>query len=62
MPCLSILPRTTSWAKYINKLAADREMLKKLQDNLYEYVKDKYSLAKVCEDRVNYYKSLVDKQ
>lgn len=47
------------WAKYINKLAADRDMLKKLQDNLYEYVKDKYSLSHVCEDRVKVYKSLV---
>ena len=36
------------WAKYINRLADDREMLKKLQDNLYNFVKDRYSLAEVC--------------
>jgi glycosyltransferase involved in cell wall biosynthesis len=47
------------WAKYINKLADDREMLKKLQDNLYEFVKDRYSLDTVCKDRVKLYKKLV---
>ena len=49
------------WAKYINKLANDRDMLKKLQDNLYEFVKDKYSMETVCRDRVEFYKSLVSK-
>jgi glycosyltransferase involved in cell wall biosynthesis len=47
------------WAKYINKLADDREMLKKLQDNLYEFVKDRYSLDTVCKERVKLYKKLV---
>jgi glycosyltransferase involved in cell wall biosynthesis len=50
------------WAKYINKLADDREMLKKLQDNLYNFVKDRYSLAEVCRQRVEFYKSLVNKE
>lgn len=49
------------WAKYINKLADDREMLKKLQTNLSKYIEERYSLAKVCEDRVNLYKSIVQK-
>ena len=49
------------WTKYINKLAADPEMLKKLQDNLYNYVKDRYSIAAVCAERVKLYKSIVDK-
>ena len=49
------------WAKYINKLADDREMLKKLQDNLAEFVKANYSLEKVCKDRVEFYKKLVNK-
>ena len=50
------------WAKYINKLADDREMLKKLQDNLYNYVKDKYSLDTICKQRVEFYKKIVNKQ
>jgi glycosyltransferase involved in cell wall biosynthesis len=49
------------WAKYINKLADDREMLKKLQDNLAEFVKANYSIDKVCKDRVECYKKLVNK-
>ena len=50
------------WAKYINKLADDREMLKKLQDNLYNYVKDRYSLDTICKQRVEFYKKLVNKE
>jgi glycosyltransferase involved in cell wall biosynthesis len=49
------------WAKYINRLADDRDMLKKLQDNLYNFVKDRYSLAEVCRQRVEFYKTLVNK-
>lgn len=49
------------WAKYINKLADDREMLKKLQDNLYEFVKDRYSLDTICKQRVEFYKKIVNK-
>ena len=50
------------WAKYINKLADDREMLKKLQDNLYNFVKDRYSLDTICKQRVEFYKKLVNKE
>lgn len=50
------------WAKYINKLANDPEMLKKLQDNLYNLVKDQYSLETVCKERVALYKKLVGKE
>ena len=49
------------WAKYITKLVEDRDMLKKLQDNLYETVKDTYSLDTVCKQRVELYKRLVNK-
>ena len=48
------------WAKYINKLADDREMLKKLQDNLYNFVKDRYSLETVCKQRMELYKKIVE--
>jgi glycosyltransferase involved in cell wall biosynthesis len=49
------------WVKYINKLAENPDMLKKLQDNLYNYVKDKYSIDAVCKQRVEFYKSIVKK-
>jgi len=49
------------WAKYINKLAEDRDMLKRLQDNLRKFVLENYSMAHVCEQRVEFYKSLVNK-
>jgi len=35
-------------------------MLKKLQDNLYNLVKDKYSISTVCKDRVKLYKELAN--
>lgn len=47
------------WAKYINKLANDRDMLHKLQKNLHEFVKDRYSLEAVCKERVKLYKKIV---
>ena len=49
------------WVKYINKLAENPDMVKKLQDNLYNYVKDKYSIDAVCKQRVEFYKSIVKK-
>ena len=50
------------WAKYINKLAEDRNMLKKLQDNLAKFVEENYSVDKVCKDRVELYKKIVNKE
>lgn len=50
------------WAKYINKLAEDRDMLKRLQDNLAKFVEENYSLEKICKDRVELYKKLVNKE
>lgn len=47
------------WAKYITKLVNDREMVKKLQDNLYDTVKDKFSLDTVCKQRVEMYQKLL---
>ena len=49
------------WAKYVMKLANDRDMLHKLQDNLYEFVKDRYSLEAVTKKRVELYKSLINR-
>jgi glycosyltransferase involved in cell wall biosynthesis len=49
------------WAKYITRLVNDREMLSKLQHNLHETVKDKYSLSTVCEQRVKEYLNILGK-
>ena len=49
------------WAKYINKLANDRDMLHNLQNNLHDYITERYSLEAVCKDRVELYKKLVNK-
>lgn len=48
------------WVKYINKLAANPDMVKKLQENLYNYVKDRYSIAAVCKERAEFYKKIVN--
>lgn len=48
------------WAKYINKLANDRDMLHKLQKNLHEFVMANYTLEKVCAERVELYRKIVE--
>ena len=47
------------WAKNINFLAEHPEYVERLKENLYNFVKNKYSLEKVCEERVNVYKDIV---
>lgn len=49
------------WVKYINKLANNPDMVKKLQDNLAEYVKPVYSLENICKERIEAYKKFVTK-
>lgn len=49
------------WVKYINRLADDLSLVRKLKDNLYNTVKDKYSLEAVSKERVKLYKELVNK-
>lgn len=49
------------WAKYIERLANDNEMLIKLQNNLYDTVKTKYSLETVCKNRVEQYLEIMKK-
>lgn len=46
------------WVKYINKLADNPDMVKKLQTNMYNHVKDIYSLEAVCKERVKLYREL----
>lgn len=47
------------WGKYINKLDEDRDMLKRLQDNLHEHVMKTYTTEVVCKKRVEEYKKLL---
>ena len=49
------------WAKYVEKLINSPELVKQLQDNLYRDVHEKYDLANVTKDRVEFYKSIVKK-
>ena len=49
------------WGKYINMLVKNPDMLKKLQDNLYNFVKDRYSLDTICKQRVEFYKKIARK-
>ena len=50
-----------AWFSGIKKLITNPEMIKSLQENLYETVKNTYSLDKVTEDRRNLYWSLIAK-
>jgi glycosyltransferase involved in cell wall biosynthesis len=48
------------WYAAIKKLVKNPELIKVLQENLYNTVKDLYSIEKVTEDRKNLYTSLVN--
>jgi glycosyltransferase involved in cell wall biosynthesis len=50
------------WAKYITRLVKDRSLVTKLQENLHNTVKDKYSLKTVCEQRVKEYLKMMGKE
>ena len=47
------------WQQHMNKLIQNPEMIKELGERLYETVKDKYSLQKVCKDRFEFLKSII---
>lgn len=49
------------WAKHMKRLIDNPNMIEDLGNRLYETVKDKYSLKKVCADRVQFFKSIVNK-
>jgi glycosyltransferase involved in cell wall biosynthesis len=50
------------WAKYITKLANEPELVKTLQENLYNTVKDTYNLENVSKTRVEAYLKLVNEE
>jgi glycosyltransferase involved in cell wall biosynthesis len=49
------------WGQHIKFLANNPNLIKELGERLYETVKDKYSLPKVCKDRVEFIKSIINK-
>ena len=49
----------SDWAKYIEKLVKNPNMVKDMGERLYESVKDKYDLSIVTKSRAEFYKSIV---
>ena len=49
------------WGKHMKRLVENPNMIEDLGNRLYETVKDKYSLKKVCQDRVEFFKSIINK-
>lgn len=49
------------WAKHMKRLIENPNMIEDLGERLYETVKYKYSLKKVCQDRVEFFKSIINK-
>jgi glycosyltransferase involved in cell wall biosynthesis len=49
------------WTQHMKKLYENPNMIEDLGNRLYETVKDKYSLRKVCKDRVEFIKSIINK-
>ena len=47
------------WQKHMKLLIDNPNMIEDLGNKLYETVKDKYSLKKVCEDRAQFLKSII---
>jgi len=48
------------WGKHMKKLVDNPNMIEDLGNRLYETVKDTYSLKKVCKDRVEFLKSIIN--
>lgn len=61
--CVLIEPskRPKDWAKVIKKLIDNPELITKLQDNLYNSVKDKYDIRNVTKTRAEWYHSIIQK-
>jgi glycosyltransferase involved in cell wall biosynthesis len=47
------------WFQHMKRLVENPNMVEDLGNRLYETVKDKYSLKKVCEDRAQFLKSII---
>jgi glycosyltransferase involved in cell wall biosynthesis len=49
----------SDWAKYIEKLLKNPNMVKDMGERLYETVKDRYDLNVVTKQRAEFYKSII---
>ena len=49
------------WRKAIIKLVSNPELVTRLQNNMYETVKDKYDIKNVTKNRAEWYKSIIKK-
>lgn len=49
----------SDWAKYIEKLIKNPNMIVDMGERLYETVKDTYDLTTITKNRAQFYKSLV---
>jgi len=60
---LLVSPRKNhkQWAQHIKRLIENPNMIEDLGNRLYETVKDKYSLKNVCNDRVQFFKTIINK-
>lgn len=48
------------WAKHMKRLVENPNMIEDLGNRLYETVKDKYSLKNVTQDRIQFFKSIIN--
>jgi glycosyltransferase involved in cell wall biosynthesis len=48
------------WAKHMKKLVENPNMIEDLGNRLYETVKNKYSLKNVTQDRIQFFKSIIN--
>lgn len=49
------------WSKYMKKLIENPNMIEDMGNRLYETVKDKYSLKNVSKNRVEFFKTIINK-
>lgn len=47
------------WLRFIKILIKNRDLVKKLQDNLYDDLHEKYDLRNVTKDRAKFYKKII---
>lgn len=61
--CILIDPakKHKAWGQAICKLVNNPELITKLQNNMYETVKDKYDIRNITKTRAEWYKSIVKK-
>ena len=62
--CVLIDPakKHKAWVQAIKKLAEEPRLIKLLQNNMHEHVKDIYDINKVTADRAKWYKEIVKKK